>query len=160
MRPFGFRATQPLVGRAEGLRNYFRSHTSYEFGNPYPPYQAPLSRLEFPLNSWWVGVEVRQSFSRFSAGLEALRNISGEANGQFKDSDWDDDAAPDVQTIYSKSDCRIEPGYTVRGDVDLKISDWVGLPSGFDLRPVLGLRWQRFSFGPSVRLLGPGATIG
>jgi outer membrane protease len=127
-------------------RNYFSSHTSYEFGNPFPPYQAPLSRLEFPLNSWWAGAEVKLSFSRVSVSLEAMRNISGEADGQFKDSDWDDDARPGVKTIYSESSLRIDPSYTVRGDVDLKISDWVGLPSGFDLRPVVGFRWQRLSF--------------
>jgi outer membrane protease len=79
-------------------------------------------------------------------GLEVLRNVSREANGVFKDSDWDDDARQDTKMIYSESDCRIEPSYTVRGDVDLKISDWVNLPSGFDLRPVVGFRWQRFSF--------------
>lgn len=128
------------------VRNYFSSHTSYEFGNPFPPYQVPLSRLEFPLNSWWAGLELKRSFSRFSVGIEALRNISGEANGRFKDSDWDDEAQPDVKTIYSESSLRIEPSYTVRGQVDLNISDWVAYPSGFDLRPVLGVRWQRFSF--------------
>ncbi|MDD5035510.1 MAG: omptin family outer membrane protease [Methylococcaceae bacterium] len=125
------------------VRQYFGSHTSYEFGNPFPPYQAPLSRLEFPLNSWWAGVELKRSFSRFSVGLEALRNLSDEADGHFKDSDWDDENKPDLKTIYSLSSTRIEPSYSVRGDVDLKIADWVGLPGGFDLRPVLGFRWQR-----------------
>jgi len=127
-------------------RNYFSSDTSYEFGNPAPPYQTPLSRLEFPLNSWWAGAEVKRNFSRFSVGIEAMRNISGEADGQFKDSDWDDEARPGVKTIYSESNLRTDPSYTVRGDVDLKISGWVGLPTGFDLRPVVGFRWQRLSF--------------
>ncbi|MCF7965272.1 MAG: omptin family outer membrane protease [Methylobacter tundripaludum] len=128
------------------VRNDFSSHTSYEFGNPFPPYQAPLSRLEFPLDSWWAGLEARRSFSRVSVGIEAMRNISGAADGPFKDSDWDDDARPGVKTIYSESNLRLDPSYSVRADVDLKISDWVGLPSGFDLRPVIGGRWQRFSF--------------
>lgn len=128
-------------------RNYFSSHTSYEFGNPYPPYQEPLSRLEFPIDSWWAGVEVKRSFfSRVSVGLEAMRNVSRDVDGQFKDSDWDDEARPWVKTIYSESSLRMDPSYMLRGDVDLKISDWVGLPSGFDLRPVVGFRWQRFSF--------------
>lgn len=127
------------------LKYYFRSHTSYEFGNPFPPNQAPLSRLEFPLNSWWAGAEVRRSFPRFSVGIEALRNITRETEGTFKDSDWEDDDHPTALSIYSESNCRLEPSYMVRGDVDLKIADWVGLPARFDLRPVAGFRWQRFT---------------
>ena len=124
---------------------FFQSHTSYEFGNPFPPHQAPLSRLEFPLNSWWWGASLRREFSRFSLGMEVFRNISGEAKGTMMDSDWDDDDHPEIKTIYSESSCRMEPSYIVRGDIDLKISDWVGLPKWFDLRPVTGLTWQRFS---------------
>jgi hypothetical protein len=126
------------------VKRYFGSHTSYEFGNPLPPNQAPLSRLEFPLNTWWAGGEFRRSFSRVSAGVEVLRNVSRESDGSFKDSDWDNDARPDVKTIYSESQCRMEPSYMVRGDVDLKVADWLGLPVWFDLRPVAGVRWQRF----------------
>ena len=62
------------------LKRYFGSHTSYEFGNPLPPFQAPLSRLEFPMNTWWAGGEVRRSFSRFSAGLEVLTTIPMESD--------------------------------------------------------------------------------
>ena len=124
---------------------FFRSHTSYEFGNPFPPYQAPLSRLEFPLNSWWAGASLRREFSRFSAGVEVFRNLSGEVEGKMMDSDWDDDEHPALKTIYSESSCRMEPSYIVSGDVDLKISDWLGLPRWLDLRPAAGLTWQRFS---------------
>jgi outer membrane protease len=127
------------------LQNYFKSHTSYEFGNPFPPRQTPLSRLEFPLDTWWAGVEVRRDFSRFSAGIEVMRNITNETDGVMTDSDWDDDANPQVVTIYSESAFRIEPSYTVRGDLDLKVSDWLHLPPWMDLRPVAGVRWQRFT---------------
>jgi hypothetical protein len=128
------------------VKRFFKSHTSYEFGNPYPPGQVPLSRLEFPLDSWWAGVELRRDFPRWSFGLEALRNLSREALKRAKDSDWDDDHATGIKTIYSESDCRLEPSYMVRADVDLKVSDWLGLPPWLDLRPVMGVRWQRFEF--------------
>lgn len=124
----------------------FRSHTSYEFGNPFSPYQVPLSRLEFPLDSWWAGASLRRQISRFSVGVEMFRNISGEAGGIFRDSDWDDDERPDIKTIYSESKCALKPSYMVNGDVDLQISDWIGLPRWFDLRPTVGVRWQQFSF--------------
>lgn len=127
------------------VENYFAAHTSYEFGNPFPPYQAPLSRLEFPLDTWWVGFEARRRFPRFSAGIEVMRNFTREAEGLMKDSDWTDDAHPGVRTIYSESNCRMDPSYTVRADADLKIADWIGLPSYLDIRPVVGFRWQRFN---------------
>lgn len=76
--------------------------------------------------------------------MEVLRNVSTESDGSFKDSDWDDDARPGVKTIYSESQCRMEPSYMVQGDVDLKVGNWLGLPVWFDLRPVVGVRWQRF----------------
>lgn len=127
------------------LKNYFSSHTSYEFGNPFEPYQSPLSRLEFPINSWWAGVRVKRDFSRFSVDIEMLRNISENVDGAFKDSDWDDNEQPSVKTIYSESRCRMESSHDIRGSIDLKISDWIGLPYWLDLRPLVGLRWQRFS---------------
>jgi hypothetical protein len=126
------------------VKRYFGSHTSYEFGNPLSPYQAPLSRLEFPLDIWWAGGEVRRSFPRISVGVEVLINVSRESDGSFKDSDWTDGTKPDVKTVYSESECRMEPSYMVRGDVDLTVADWLGLPVWFDLRPVVGFRWQRF----------------
>jgi outer membrane protease len=128
------------------LKRYFGSHTSYEFGNPFPPGQTPLSRLEFPMDTWWAGVEIRRDFPRFSAGLEVLGSISRKSDGSLEDSDWDDDAQPKVKTIYSESSCRMEPSYRVRADVDLKVGDWLDLPAWFDLRPVAGIRWQRLDF--------------
>ena len=120
------------------------SHTSYEFGNPFPPCQVPLSRLEFPLDSWWGGIEIGADYPRFSLGLEALRSLSSEADGKMMDSDWDDDQNPGFRTIYSESQCRIDPSYTIKIDADLRVSDWLGLPSRLDFRPVIGFRWQHF----------------
>ncbi|MBW1784632.1 MAG: omptin family outer membrane protease [Deltaproteobacteria bacterium] len=126
------------------VRRLLDSYTSYEFGNPFPPYQAPLSRLEFPFDSWWGGVELKAGFPRFSLGLEALRSLSSEADGKMSDSDWDDDEYPDFRSIYSESECHIDPSYMIKIDADLKVSDWLGLPSSLDLRPVIGFRWQHF----------------
>lgn len=128
------------------VKNYLNSHTSYEFGNPFPPGHAPLSRLEFPMNALWAGVEARRNFPRFSLGIEIMRNVSTEAQGIFKDSDWTDEESPKVRTIYSESNCRLDPSYSIRGDLDLKVSDWLRLPGWFDLRPVVGFRWQRVAF--------------
>jgi outer membrane protease len=100
--------------------------------------------LEFPLDSWWGGLEGRANYPRFSLGLEALTNLSSEADGRMSDSDWDDERNPGFRTIYSESYCRIEPSYMIKADADLRVSDWLGLPSNMDLRPVIGFRWQHF----------------
>ncbi len=126
------------------VKRYFQSHTSYEFGSPIPPYQAPLSRLEFPLSMWWSGLEIRRRTSRTTIGFEFLRTVSRESDGTFMDSDWDDYGRPEVKTIYSESDCRMEPGYVISSDLDVNIADCLGLPSYLELRPLVGFRWQHF----------------
>jgi hypothetical protein len=52
------------------------------------PIMPPLSRLEFPLDSWWAGVEMRAAFPRFSLGLKALTNISQLIFSLGMDSFW------------------------------------------------------------------------
>ena len=143
---------KPIIPLTEYLSLGFKtetfvaSHTSYEFGNPFPPHQAPLSRLEFPMDSFWVGGKLRASFPRFSVGAEGLTNVSMDTPGHMSDSDWDDDQKPSRKTVYSESKCRFMPSYIVRTDLDLKISDWAGLPPNLDLRPLVGFRWEDFHF--------------
>lgn len=121
------------------------SHTSYEFGNPSPPHQQPLSRLEFPVDSVWGGVEIRKQFSRVSVGAGFLTTLSDQETGRFKDSDWDDDDTPSRLSIYGETSCRLNPSYQVEADVDLQVADLLHLPHGFDLRPVAGFRWQQLA---------------
>lgn len=127
------------------LKYLFRSHTSYEFGNPLPPYQEPLSRLEFPINTWWGGLEMKLDLSRFSFALEGMTNITQNAHGRFEDSDWDDETRPDEKTIYSQSEMRVAPSYMVKFDADIDISDWMRLPKWLSIKPVAGFRWQKFN---------------
>ncbi len=128
-------------------KRYTGSHTSYEFGNPVPPMQAPLSRLEFPMNAWFGGVAVSGRFDRFTLGGEVLRNISSSSTGVFQDSDWTGENAPtSVKDVYSESSMRIEPSYMARVDVDMRVDDLVGLPEWLDVRPVVGVRWQDLNF--------------
>jgi hypothetical protein len=128
------------------LKFLFGSHTSYEFGNPYSPYQVPLSRLEFPLNTIWAGFEVRRNLGRLSAGFEYLASLADQETDHFRDSDWDDDADPSRLSIFGETQCRVRPSFQLRADVDLQIADLVGLPEGFILRPLVGYRWQHLAF--------------
>ena len=128
-------------------KRYTGSQTSYEFGNPEPPMQAPLSRLEFPMNAWFGGVAVAGRFDRFSVSGEVLRNISGSSTDVFRDSDWTGEKTPtSVKDVYSEAGMRIEPSYMARLDVDMRVSDLAGLPEWLDIRPVVGVRWQDLNF--------------
>jgi hypothetical protein len=125
------------------IRYLFKSYTSYEFGDPYFPYQEQLSRLEFPLDTWWAGLDMRLRFRRFSVGLEALTSVKQNAHGEAEDSDWE--SGPDDKTTYSTSQMRVAPSYMVRFDADLEVSDWLGLPGWLKIRPLGGIRYQRFN---------------
>lgn len=128
------------------VKRLFDSYTSYEFANPDPPYQDPLSRLEFDLDTWWAGVEITRWTPRWSVSLQLMRNLTDKDDGIMADSDWEDKTRTKVRTTYSESDLRMKPSYDVRASADFSLKPWLGLPAGLDLRPVGGLRWQRLDF--------------
>lgn len=123
----------------------FNSHSSYEFGNPYVPHQL-LSRLEFPMESVWLGVAARRRLGRASLGFEYLTSLADHESGTMKDSDWDDDSASTRRTVYSESKCRMRPSIQLAVDLDLELADLAHLPEAVSLRPVAGFRWQHLLF--------------
>ncbi len=129
---------------AAKLKRLINSHTSFEFGNPLPPGQVPLSRLEFPLDSWWGGIGVSRTSSLWSFNLEVLSNLCGEADGMMKDSDWENGNLPRIKTTYSESGCRIDPSYQALADVDLQVGEWLNLPAWISLAPLVGVRYHYF----------------
>lgn len=138
-------SVEPSWQIAVKQKTLFNSHTSYEFGNPLPPYQQPLSRLEFPIDSVWGGVEIRKQFSRVSIGAGFLTSFAAQETGRFKDSDWADDTNTARLTNYGETYCRLNPSYQVEADIDLQLADLLQLPTRFELRPLLGFRWQQLS---------------
>ncbi len=149
------------------------SHTSYEFANPGPPYQQPLSRLEFPVNSAWAGFEIKKRLSRFSGGIEFMTTVVDQETGRFKDTDWADDSMPWRLTNYGETDTRLNPSFQVGADIDIQVADLLRLPEHFDFRPVLGFNWQKLSLlvhdgfqynydtpgAPPIIMSLPGSTI-
>jgi hypothetical protein len=138
-----------------GIQKFVNSFTSYQFPNPFPPDQDPLSRLEFPIDQWFMGI-----FSGFSSPAWILSgqlwlNLNREGSKQMQDSDWDDDSMPSQKTIFSESRCRLNRGVLV--DVALSLATPFSGSSG--IWPVLGGRYQYFSFtthdGVQMELNGP-----
>lgn len=118
------------------------SHTSYEFGDPDPPYPAHLSKLVFPMDSWWGGLNLRFTTPRFSVNGEFLTNVVEDTHKPMKDYDWGFEAV----STYSESKSRLENSYRTTVDADIEVADLLGIPGWLSLRPVVGFRYQRLQF--------------
>jgi len=126
-------------------KTFYNSRTSYEFGNPIAPGQSPLSRLQFPMDSVWTGFEARKNAGGLSVGAEFLTSVGSQRSGTTQDSDWAD-AAPHPLEYYSETRTSLRPSFQLAADADANVADVFGLPEGLELRPTLGMRWQRLSF--------------
>lgn len=128
-----------------GLQRYLVSYTSYEIGTNDAPLYSPLSRLEFPLNTWWLRFELRRTCPRWSAGLRSGLSVARNVDGRFEDSDWENEDAPTIRTTYSQSAMRAEANFLFRGDIDVNVSDWLKLPPSLELRPLFAFQFQRLN---------------
>lgn len=124
------------------IRKFFNSFTSYEFPNPFPPNQDPLSRLEFPIDQWFAGIASGHRTSAWSFQCEAWTNINRESVLKMQDSDWDDETMPFQKTIFSESKCRLNRSWLA--DVRVAMTNPLALPC--NIGPVIGARYQHFSF--------------
>lgn len=129
-----------------GVERFIASHTSYDIGLRFAPWTKPLSRLEFPVNTWWLNFDARRTCPRWSIGGRAGFSVNRNSNNWMIDSDWrtnDDDE--DVLTNYSKNYCDVRKAFLFRGDVDVNISDWLKLPPSLEIRPLFAFQFQRFN---------------
>jgi outer membrane protease len=124
------------------LTKFLNSFTSYEFPNPFPPNQSPLSRLEFPIDQWFLGLVTSYAAPSWTLRAEGWINLNNESGRKMQDSDWDDDSNTGQKTIFSESNCRLNRGVLV----DVACSFATPLETSFFLRPVVGYRYQRFLF--------------
>jgi hypothetical protein len=128
---------------APKIKRYLHSHTSYQFGDPENLRVNPISRLEFPLNSWWGGLEMSWRKPGYALNVELMTNLSHQTDGgKFKDSDW---LSPGRLMVYDEQNCRMERSFTFDMNADFSLAERLSLPKGLDLRPTLGARWQRFT---------------
>lgn len=132
----------PQYVQSLSLRKYVNSFTSYQFPNPYPPNQDPLSHLEFPIDQWFLGFRTAYNDRWWSAYCEGWINLSRESESRMQDSDWDDEQNPNQKTIFSESNCRLNEGRLL----DACVAVGPPLQRFLNLRPIVGYRYQRFYF--------------
>lgn len=124
-----------------GVAKFLNSFTSYQFPNPFPPQQDPLSRLEFPIDQWFAGLSSVYVAPSWDLKGQIWTNLNRESSLMMQDSDWDDDAAPNQKTIFSESKCRLNRGVLIDISCSLGI-----LPHSLLIRPIGGYRYQHFFF--------------
>ena len=132
----------PRYSHELGVKKFLNSFTSYQFPNPFPPQQDPLSRLEFPIDQWFLGLKSQYRGSWWSVIGQGWINVSRDSAHKMQDSDWDDESDPSQKTIFSESQCRLNRGIIL--DVATALGNPV--PRFLNLRPLVGLRYQYFFF--------------
>lgn len=131
----------PRHQQSLGVKKFINSFTSYQFPNPFPPSQDPLSRLEFPIDQWFIGASSQYMASSWSLLCQGWLNLSRESALKMQDSDWDDESMPKQKTIFSESGCRLNRGLIL--DACLIFSN---IFDNFPVMPVIGARYQNFFF--------------
>lgn len=141
-----------------GLKKFFNSFTSYQFPNPFNKAQDPLSRLEFPLDQWFVGVCGGLRGELWELHGQVWINANRESGLKMQDSDWDDESMPSQKTVFSESSCRLNRGILADITLGVNVGDAI-----FPLTPVAGYRFQRFHFithdGYQTTLGAPGMDL-
>ncbi len=132
----------PRLCQSMGIKKFINSFTSYQFVNPFPPFQDPLSRLEFPVDQWFLGLTAKYAARSWSVHTEGWVNVNRESGLKMQDSDWDDDSDPSQKTIFSESACRLNKGFLFDTYVAVSIP-WLPISN---VRPLLGYRYQYFYF--------------
>lgn len=145
--------------QAVGVRKYVSSFTSYQFPNPFPPGQDPLSRLEFPIDQWFMGIQLGYVAPSWTLSGQGWINVSRESARKMQDSDWDDETSPGQKTIFSESQCRLNRGLLL----ELQLSIATPLERLYSIRPVAGCRYDYFFFtthdGFQASLQGDSANL-
>jgi hypothetical protein len=128
--------------RVRSLQNSF---TSYEFGVPpgwYPEDWHPLSRLDFPLDSMWHGLEVGLEKPTWAARVEWMTHMEQGLEGDMEDYDWQVPNADFTDLGITKQ--RWNDGQMLDFSVEIRLWENIfGLPIEF--WPAGGFRWQRFN---------------
>jgi hypothetical protein len=127
----------------------FDSHTSHQFGTPPQsggPQYAPLSKLDWSLDSTWTGFRFGLEEANSAVHFEWLTPMGQGINGGMYDYDWNiNDPRNDPTRLdsLSRSSEQWNEGQMLDIEYEFRLLKCpLGLP--VDLWPMIGFRWQRF----------------
>ena len=127
------------------VSSMFASHTSYQFGT-FPgvvPAYAPLSKLDFSLNSMWTGFQIGLQKPNWGIHFNWMTPMQQEINGSLADYDWLTPSNPTHLDSLSISSERWNEGQMLELEGEYKWSDcFLGMP--IEVWPLAGFRFQRF----------------
>lgn len=136
------------------VQQMFSSRTSYQFGTAPQlggPQYAPLSKLDWSLNSTWTGLRAGVQKPDWDIHFEWLTTMGRGVNGGMYDYDWNIDEPRDDPTrldSLSRSSERWNDGQKIEVEADYRWSErFLGLPVEF--WPLIGFRFQRFDITAS-----------
>ncbi len=125
------------------VKTMFDSQTTYQFGEPAtdPNPYAPLSKLVWPLDTTWHGLQVGVEKPNWRAHFEWLTPMVSETYRDMADYDW---SGPNRDPAsLSSSPERWTDGQTVELEGSFKLTDHI-LRAPLEVWPVIGFRFQRF----------------
>jgi hypothetical protein len=124
------------------VSSMFCSRTVYEFGTgPGGQQYAPLSRLNWSLDSVWHGLQVGIEKPNYRVHFEWLTPMDRKLSGEMSDYDWEGpDSPPDS---LSTSPERWQDGQRIDLGGEFKLTNcFFNMP--IEIWPTAGFRFQRF----------------
>jgi hypothetical protein len=122
----------------------FASHTTYQFGTdtnfPGPQY-APLSKLQWSLDSMWQGLQIGFEKPRWGAHFEWLTPMLHNSFGEMNDFDWSGADRPPA--LLSTSPQHWSDAQMLELEGTVKIFDRI-LTLPVEFWTIAGYRYQRF----------------
>ncbi len=128
------------------VQQMFDSRTSYQFGTEpgFVPKYAPMSKLDWSLDSTWTGLRVGVQKPNWDVHFEWLTTMG--ISGNMEDFDWNINDPRNDPTRLDSLSCSSErwnDGQKVEIEADYRWTERVlGLP--VELWPLAGFRFQRF----------------
>lgn len=92
-----------------------------------------------------MNFDLRRTSPRWSVGARAAFALNRNSNGWMEDLDWGTEGSASHMTNYSRNYCDVRGGILFRGDADVNVSDWLRLPSNWEVRPLFKFQYQRFT---------------
>jgi hypothetical protein len=145
------------------MRWLFSSHTCYEFGTPptQSPTYAPLSRLDWSLDSPWHGLQIARKTTDWEVQFEWLAPMRRRIDGVIADYDWLTDTQPDHLDSLSASALRWNDGQMLDLGGSFHLCDCIVLGLPMEVWPMAGFRFQRFAMTghDGIQIIGDDPSV-